>query len=716
MKKIQSTCNLCALACNIDFYVDNGKIQKVSPTVDYPVNKGFCCIKGLNLDKQQTKIKARKSPLLRDENGEMKEISWNKGFEVFAKKMTEIQAKYGKESVAYISTGQMTTEEMALLGHVGRNYMGMHGDGNTRLCMATSVVAHKQSFGFDAPPYTLNDAELSDTIILIGANPVIAHPVFWGRIRKNKDAKIITVDPRKSETAINSHMWVDIKPKSDLVLLYTLANVLIQNGWIDKKYIDEHTEGYEDFKNHVSKFTLDNVEEETGISKERVLELAEIIHNGKRVSFWWTMGVNQGYQAVRTAQSIINLALITGNIGRPGTGANSLTGQCNAMGSRAFSNTAGLYGGGDFDNPVRRKAVAEALEVDESVLATKPTLPYNVIIEKAIAGEIKGLWVICTNPRHSFTNNDEFKKAVENLDFLVVQDIYEDTHTAQLCDLYLPSVPAIKKEGVLINTERRLSKVNPVIPKEEGELSDFEIFLNIGKALGMGSLLDNWKTPRDVFELLKKCSKGMPCDITGVTYEMLEGKNMEGSGMPCDITGVTYEMLEGKNMEGSRGVQWPFKEGQVIEEDERRLYEDGNYYTQSKKAKFHFEDIAENPTETSKEFPYILNTGRGTVGQWHTQVRSREIEHNKIYRKESYVLMNPELARELNINENERVNITSQNGNTNEFNVVYSENVKKDHIYAPMHYIETNSLTPSVYDPYSKEPSFKTVAVNIFKK
>lgn len=694
MKKIQSTCNLCALACNIDFYVDNGKIQKVSPTVDYPVNKGFCCIKGLNLDKQQTKIKARKSPLLRDENGEMREISWNKGFEVFAKKMTEIQAKYGKESVAYISTGQMTTEEMALLGHVGRNYMGMHGDGNTRLCMATSVVAHKQSFGFDAPPYTLNDAELSDTIILIGANPVIAHPVFWGRIRKNKDAKIITVDPRKSETAINSHMWVDIKPKSDLVLLYTLANVLIQNGWIDKKYIDEHTEGYEDFKNHVSKFTLDNVEEETGISKERVLELAEIIHNGKRVSFWWTMGVNQGYQAVRTAQSIINLALITGNIGRPGTGANSLTGQCNAMGSRAFSNTAGLYGGGDFDNPVRRKAVAEALEVDESVLATKPTLPYNVIIEKAIAGEIKGLWVICTNPRHSFTNNDEFKKAVENLDFLVVQDIYEDTHTAQLCDLYLPSVPAIKKEGVLINTERRLSKVNPVVPKEEGELSDFEIFLNIGKALGMGSLLDNWKTPRDVFELLKKCSKGMPCDITGVTYEMLEGKNMEGS----------------------RGVQWPFKEGQVIEEDERRLYEDGNYYTPSKKAKFHFEDIAENPTETSKEFPYILNTGRGTVGQWHTQVRSREIEHNKIYRKESYVLMNPDLARELNINENERVNITSQNGNTNEFNVVYSENVKKDHIYAPMHYIETNSLTPSVYDPYSKEPSFKTVAVNIFKK
>ena len=695
MKKSQSTCNLCALACNIDFYVENGKIAKVSPTVDYPVNKGFCCIKGLNLDKQQTKFKARKNPLLRDENGEMKEISWEEGFKTFAKKMTSIQEKYGKESVAFISTGQMPTEDMALLGHVGRNYMGINGDGNTRLCMATSVVAHKQSFGFDAPPYTLNDAELSDTIILIGANPVIAHPVFWGRIRENKDAKIITIDPRKSETAMNSDIWIDIKPKADLVLMYTLANVLIEKGYIDVNYIENHTEGYEEFKKHVSKFTLDKVEAETGISAERVIELAEIIHAGERVSFWWTMGVNQGYQAVRTAQSIINLALITGNIGRPGTGANSLTGQCNAMGSRAFSNTAGLFGGGDFDNPVRRKAVAEALGVDESALATKPTIPYNAIIEKAIAGEIKGLWVICTNPRHSWANNEEFEKCVKNLDFFVVQDIYEDTDSAKLCDLYLPSVPALKKEGVLINTERRLSKVNPVIDKEEGELSDFEIFYNIGKELGMGDLLNGWETPRSAFELLKKCSKGMPCDITGVTYEMLEGKNMEGS----------------------RGVQWPFRAGEALTDDERRLYEDGNYYTPSKKAKFHFEDIAENPTKTSEEFPYIFNSGRGTVGQWHTSVRSREIdESERIYSKVSYAFMNPELAKELNITENERVSIASQNGVTKDFTIKISDNVKKNHLYAPIHYIETNALTPSVYDPYSKEPSFKTVAVNIIKK
>lgn len=689
MKKIQSTCNLCALACNIDFYVEDGKIAKVSPTVDYPVNKGFCCIKGLSLDKQQTKIKARKRPLLRDENGEMKEVSWEEAFKTFAKKMTSIQEKYGKESVAFISTGQMPTEDMALLGHVGRNYMGINGDGNTRLCMATSVVAHKQSFGFDAPPYTLNDAELSDTIILIGANPVIAHPVFWGRIRENKEAKIITIDPRKSETAMNSDIWIDIKPKADLVLMYTLANVLIEKGYIDVNYIENHTEGYEEFKNHVAKFTLDKVEAETGISAERVVELAEIIHAGERVSFWWTMGVNQGYQAVRTAQSIINLALITGNIGRPGTGANSLTGQCNAMGSRAFSNTAGLFGGGDFDNPVRRKAVAEALGVDESVLATKPTIPYNAIIEKAIAGEIKGLWVICTNPRHSWANNEEFEKCVKNLDFFVVQDIYEDTDSAKLCDLYLPSVPALKKEGVLINTERRLSKVNPVLAKEEGELSDFEIFYNIGKELGMGDLLNGWETPRSTFELLKKCSKGMPCDITGVDYDMLKD---------------------------SRGVQWPFRAGEKLEEDERRLFEDNKYYTPSGKAKFIYEDVAPVPYEQSEEYPYLFNTGRGTVGQWHTQTRTREIpDVFSIVPQQGYVNINTDLADELGIKDNETIKITSPNGVSNNFLVKLSRTVKKDQIYAPMHYIEANSLLPSIFDTYSKEPNFKYVPVKIEK-
>lgn len=685
----QSTCNYCGLACNIDFHVENEKIVKVVPTKDYPVNKGFSCIKGLNLDKQNTKFKRPTLPLLRDENGNMKEISWNKAFSYFAEKVKEIQSKYGRESVAFISTGQLVTEEMALLSHIVRDYLGGHGDGNTRLCMATSVVAHKQAFGFDSPPYTLNDAELSDTLIFIGANPVIAHPILWGRVKENKNAKIVVIDPRRSETAMNAHEWLDINPKSDLVLLYTLANVLIEKGWIDENYIENYTEGFEGFKEHVKQFSLEDVEEKTGISKSRVLNLANTIHEGKRVSFWWTMGVNQGYEAVRTAQSIINLALMTGNMGKPGTGANSLTGQCNAMGSRAFSNQTGLYGGGDYNDPQRRKVVAEIMGMDEEMLPKKPTMPYNEIVEGCISGKIKFLWVLCTNPRHSWSNNEQFKKAVENVEFFVVEDIYNDTDSSVLCDMLLPAVPAIKKEGFIVNTERRMSAVKPILSKGENELSDFEIMLGIGDALGMGEQLDKWRTPRQVFEMLKACTKGMPCDITGVEFEMLES---------------------------SKGVQWPLKAGEKLVEDERRLFEDNKYFTANGKAKFVFENVKENPNPKKEKFPYWFNSGRGTVGQWHTQTRTREISEScAIYPREAYVEINNKLAEKLNIKQNDKVLITSENGVCSKFSAKITDNVKEDQFYAPIHYIETNALTPSVYDPYSKEPSFKTVAVNIEK-
>ncbi|MEG0301611.1 molybdopterin-dependent oxidoreductase, partial [Cetobacterium sp.] len=350
MKVIQSTCNYCSIACNMDFYIENEKIKKIIPTEKYPVNKGFSCIKGLNLDKQQTIKEFPKYPLLKQEDGSRKQISWEEAYSIFSKKLKDIVDKHGKENVACISTGQLTLEDMSLVGHVFRNYIGGQLDGNTRLCMATSVVAHKQSFGFDSPPYTLNDLELSDVIIFIGANPIVAHPILWDRVKKNKDVnkKIITIDVRKSETAKNSNYFYEIKPKADLEFLYILAKYLIDKEWIDRSYIEKYTENFQEFSEHVKKYTYDSIEENTGISFLQLEELAKLVHEGKRVSFWWTMGVNQGYQAVRTAQAIINLAIMTGNIGRPGTGPNSITGQCNAMGSRLFSNTTSLYGGGDY--------------------------------------------------------------------------------------------------------------------------------------------------------------------------------------------------------------------------------------------------------------------------------------------------------------------------------------------------------------------------------
>lgn len=685
MKKVQSTCNYCALDCNLDFYVEDEKIVRVLPTKGYPVNDGFCCIKGLSLDKQQTVVKTSPLPKIRQADGSMKEVSWDEGFQYVADQLQELQAKYGRESVAGISTGQLTMEEFAIFGHVMRNYLKTNVDGNTRLCMATAVVAHKQSYGFDAPGYTLKDLELSDTIIFIGANPVVAHPILWKRVRQNPDKKVIVIDPRKSETAMNADYWYPVKCRGDLYLLYTLANVLIEKGWIDQNYIEAHTEGYGEFKEFVKPFTLDQAQETAGLSPEQILELAQLIHEGKRVSFWWTMGVNQGYEAVRTAQAIINLALMTGNIGRPGTGANSITGQCNAMGSRSYSNTAVLYAGGDFTNPARRAKVAEALGVDESVLAEKPTATYNQIIEGINEGRIKGLWILCTNPRHSWTNNETFASAVKKLELFVVQDIYDTIESAEECTVFFPVVPGIKKEGTYINLERRLSAMRPCLAKKENEITDYEAIFGVGKALGMGGLLKGWETPKDCFELMEKCSKGMPGDITGVTWEMLENSN---------------------------GVQWPFREGEALEDDERRLYEDGNFFTPSRKAQFKFEAPLENPLPLTEEYPYLLNTGRGSVGQWHTQSRTSEVQFiGDVSAREAYLFMNPGTAAAYGLEENDRILVHSVNGEKAGFQVRISDQVREKELYAPIHYIECNKLTPSVYDPYSKEPSYKATPV-----
>lgn len=692
MEKIQSTCNYCAIDCNLDFYVEDGRVVKVVPTKGYPVNDGFSCIKGLSLDKQQTTVKPNCLPKIRQEDGTFRTVPWEEGFRYVADKMKELQEKYGQESVAGISTGQLTLEEFAIFGHVMRDLLKTNVDGNTRLCMATAVVAHKQSYGFDAPGYTLKDLELSDTIIFIGANPVVAHPILWGRVKKNQvpGHKVVVIDPRRSETAMNADYWYGLKWRSDLLLLYTVANILIQKDYLDHTFIEAHTEKFEAFKTFVKSYTLERGVEGTGLTEEQIVELVELIHQGKRVSFWWTMGVNQGYEAVRTAQAIINLALMTGNIGRPGTGANSITGQCNAMGSRSYSNTAVFFGGGDFTNPARRKRIAEVLGVEETMLAQKPTKTYNQIIEGINAGKIKGLWILCTNPRHSWTNNETFASAAKKLELFVVQDIYDSIESAEDCTVFFPVVPGLKKEGTYINLERRLSAMRPVLPRKENEISDYEAILGVGKALGLGGL-KGWETPRDCFDLMRECSRNMPCDITGVTWEALEG---------------------------SHGIQWPYPEGKEEEnkEEQRRLYETGMFFTPSKKAQFMFEEVGENPLPCSEKFPYVLNTGRGSVGQWHTQSRTREVRFvEDVSLKKAYLYMNTELAKENEIREMDEILVSSANGQEARFAVKITDNVQYAELFAPIHYIECNKLTPSVYDPYSKEPSYKATPVRFEK-
>ena len=345
-------CGYCSTGCSLTVHLKDGKPVSLTPAHDYPVNRGVACPKGWEALAVLEAPDRAKTPLRRDASGVRRPVSWDAALRTMVERFKAIQTQHGPEAVAFLSTGQMPTEEMALLGALAKFGMGMvHGDGNTRQCMATSVVAYKQAFGFDAPPYTYRDFEQSDVIVLVGANLCLAHPIMWERVLRNPHRPdIVVIDPRVTETAMQATQHLPLRPKSDQALFYGLARLFVERGWIDRGYVEAHTRGFEELAAAVAPFTIHRTSAETGLPPADIERLAATIHAGRRVSFWWTMGVNQSYQGVRTAQSIINLALMTGNIGRPGTGANSITGQCNAMGSRLFSNTTNLLGGRDFEN------------------------------------------------------------------------------------------------------------------------------------------------------------------------------------------------------------------------------------------------------------------------------------------------------------------------------------------------------------------------------
>ncbi len=442
-------CGYCSTGCGLNVHLREGTAIALTPTTDYPVNLGMACPKGWEALTVLDSPDRATTPLLRDASGKLMPVTWDTAMQTFVERFQGIQKQHGPESVAFLSTGQIPTEEMALLGALTKFGMGIvHGDGNTRQCMATAVVAYKQAFGFDAPPYTYADFEESDVIVLIGSNLCIGHPIMWERVMRNPhDPEIIVVDPRMTETAMNASLHLALAPKSDQTLLYGIARILIENDWVDHDYIDQHTTDFHEFREYVAQFSLERVASETGLSEQQIQRFAELIHEGKRVSFWWTMGVNQSHQGVRTAQAIINLALMTGNIGRPGTGANSITGQANAMGSRLFSNTTNLLGGHDFANPQHREKIAGILGIDSDVIPTQNSWAYDEIIEGILRGKIKGLWVICTNPAHSWINQTQCRDILDRLDFLVVQDMYGNTETVQMADLQLARRRLGEKEG-----------------------------------------------------------------------------------------------------------------------------------------------------------------------------------------------------------------------------------------------------------------------------
>jgi assimilatory nitrate reductase catalytic subunit len=701
-------CGFCATGCGLTAHLVDGEAVNLSPDPAFPVNLGMACPKGWEALAPLDAPDRATTPWLRNPvTGEMEPVPWSRALGAFVSRMKSVQQKWGPHAIAFLSTGQICTEEMALLGALFKFGMGgLHCDSNTRQCMATAHVAYKQSLGFDAPPYTYADFEESDCLVFVGSNPAVAHPILWQRVLRNRrQPEILVLDPRRTETAMAATLHVPLAPKSDLTLLYGLAAALIQRGAVDRSFIEAHTRGFPEFEAFVREFTPERVCAEARISGELFETLVTRIATRARVSYWWTMGVNQGHESTRTAQAIINLALMTGQIGRPGTGANSITGQCNAMGSRLFSNVTNLFGGRDFGNPADRAEVESLLRLPTGTVPTENSWAYDRIVDGIESGAIRGLWVIATNSSHSWIQQRRFNELLGRLEFLVVQDLYTTTETAQRADLLLPAAGWAEKEGTFINSERRLGLVKRIRRAPGQALSDFHIFRLVAEAWGCADLLQEWRTPEAVFELLKRLSRGRPCDITGIDgYRAIDA--LGGIQWP-----FSQAMREAVLDSASDALLETLSETRVAEIRERRLFADGRFHTPDGRAVFHYSPPQPVPEPTDDQYPWVLLTGRGTSSQWHTNTRtSKSAVLRQLYPENCYVEIHPEDAVRIGLISGGRVLVRSRRAEL-VADACITPVVQPGQVFIPMHYRELNPLVLSVVDPHSRQPSYKFCAV-----
>lgn len=712
-----SVCGFCATGCSLTIHrAADGSAINLSPDSHYPVNLGMACPKGWEALAPLAAPDRATSPLLRDpETGTLRPVDWPAALHTFVARMKHVQARHGRYAIALLSTGQIPTEEMVLLGALFKFGMGgLHADSNTRQCMATAHVAYKQSFGFDAPPYTYADFEHSDVLVFVGANPAIAHPIMWQRVVRNRNRpRIIVIDPRRTETAMCATDHVAIAPKGDLWLIHAVAHELVARGAVDRGFIENHTTGFHRYRQFLGEYSPEACAPRCGVTAEEIRRIAGIIADGRAVSLWWTMGVNQGHDSTRLAQALINIALITGNIGRPGTGANSITGQCNAMGSRLFANATSLFGGRDFADPAHRAEVASTLGIPEAVIPRESSLAYDQIIDGIERGTIRGLWVVATNPAHSWIDQGRFRALRDRLEFLVVQDMYTTTETARGADLLLPAAGWGEKEGTFINSERRIGVIRRVARPPGQALSDFAIFRLIAQSWGCGEMFARWSSPEAVFAIIKELSRGRPCDITGVhDYAHLESAG--GIQWPfAEVTSAECRMTSEAN-ESARLSDSHFslvtRHSSLLE---RRLFADGRFFTPDGRARIIFDAPRPPPEAPDDAYPFWLNTGRGSSAQWHTGTRTnKSAVLRKLAPQNPYVEIHPEDAAALAIEDGTEVVVRSRRG---EFRAraMHTSTVARGQLFVPMHFDGVNRLTLPAFDPHSRQPSYKACAVTV---
>ena len=707
-----TTCNYCSTGCAIELGLgEDGRIVTSRGHAGADVNRGKLCIKGL-LEHELFESPGRGTvPLARDKaHLPFQPTSWDAALDTTAAKIKDIQQKYGRDAFAVVSTGQLLTEEFYTLGKLVRGQIGTNNyDGNTTLCMASAVSGYKRSFGSDGPPGCYDDFEHTHCLLAFGSNLPEQHPIIYWRLKEALEKRrfpLIVIDPRVTMLAQFADIHLPITPGTDTVLINAMLYVIFDEGLQDDAYIAAHTSGIDALRALVADYDPKTAQHICGIDEDRIRTVARLYAKAPAAMSIWTMGINQSTHGSDGVVNINNLNLVTGNIGKPGGTSLSITGQCNAMGTREWSSCSGLPGYRLLEKDKDRKRVADFWGIDADFFPPARGLSQTDIFPAIETGEIKGLWLVATNPMTSMANQPRIRKAMEKLEFLVVQDVYADVETTQYAHVYFPAAVWAEKEGCHTNTERRVNLTRNVLPPYADSKPDFWIFNQMAKRFSERNNIHFPQTPEGAFEEMRELSKG--------------------KGRTLDISGMSYARIE-----AARGIQWPYSEAQAQLDEAaigpllsfdmqrrqdfigaRRLYTDGQFQTDDGRAKLIPVRFFNNNECPDSEYPFWLNSGR-VVEHFHTRTRTGKIGNCNKFSPTPYMEMNPDAAQALGITHQSYVRLVSRRGDALVM-VQLTQRVGRDMLFVPFHFHDcVNRLTLGLLDPHSRQPAFKQNAVRV---
>jgi assimilatory nitrate reductase catalytic subunit len=684
---VRTTCGYCSVGCGMLLGVRGGQAVAVAGDPGHPVNRGRLCPKGLSEHHTIGAPGRLTTPLVGGAP-----TSWDDALGRVVDGFRDLLDRHGPEAVAVLSTGQLVTEEFYALGKLVRLGMGLrHYDGNTTLCMASAVSGYKVSFGADGPPGCYDDLELADVLVLWGANVADNHPLLMPRVlaAQARGATVIAVDPRVTKTAMVADVHLPVRPRGDIALLNGILRVLLDDGRIDPEAHRGRVDGLDDLLAHLEGWPVERAAAESGIPADQLAAVARTIGGATACTLAWTMGVNHSVQGTDTVTLLNTLAVLTGNLGRPGAAPFSITGQCNAMGTRETGFTASMPGYRAYDDPAARAELAALLGVPEHRLPTERGRAYPDIVNAVMSGTIKGLWIIATNPVVSFPNREVLEHALGRLDLLVVQDGFENPTTA-LADVVLPSAIWGEKDGTYTNSERRVSRVRAAVAPPGEARTDFDIVLAVAERWGCrDELFPGWSSPRDSFEEWRRVSAGRPCDYSGITWERVDEAG---------------------------GVQWPCPadDPAVALGGTPRLYTGGRVHRPGGRPLVRAVEPEPVRDRPRPEFPFVLNTGR-TVEHWHTRTKTGRVPILEGLSPEAWVEIHPDDAAGLGVRSGQFVRVRSARGEVARIRARVTPIVRAGEVFIPFHWDErcANRLTDDQFDPISREPNYKQCAVGI---